>query len=289
MMSSPTRILTGIPFLAAVALSAATLPADLQVDLLFPRNDTTYAPTQWFPVVFGVKNLDAVWPLDISLGVTVIDHEFRRNGGGPDWQYQQGSLTFTEALKSTAPGEFFFHMPAFNMTNGTTGSYTVLWDLRFHYRCFDNSTDTKAGDASTDGWSNSPNGYRSRSIEFHTAPGAQLPDIEATVNSCPDPDPETSTAVRVTKVDETPWQYPAEPCPWLETDLAPAKCAFQPVAKEVTANVSAAVLSRMGCEDGSWQEMTTPCAKRSMAPPRPGNLLSLGCVLAFPSALFHLL
>ena len=282
-MSSPTRILAVAPLLAAVALSARSLPADLQVDLLFPRNDTIYAPTQWFPVVFGVKNLDAVWPLDVSLGVTVTDHEFTRNGGGPDWQYQFGSLTFTEALESTAPGEFFFHIPAFNMTNGTTGSYTVAWQLNFRHRCFDNSTDE------ADGWSNSPNGYRSRYIEFHTAPGAQLPDIEATVNSCPDPSPETSAAVRVTKVGETHWKYPAEPCPWLETDSVPAKCAFQPVAKELAANVSAAMLSRMGCEEGSWQEMATPCAKRSMASPRPGNLLGLGCVLALPLALFHVL
>ena len=284
MISSPTRILAGVPFLAAVALSAPSLPADLQVDLLFPLNNTIYAPTQWFPVVFGVKNLNAVWPLDVSLGVTVTDHEFRRNSGGPDWQYQHGSLSFTEAVKSTAPGEFFFHIPAFNMTNGTTGSYTVAWELKFRHRCFDNGTDKKA-----DGWSNSPNGYRSRYIDFHTAPGAQLPDIEATVNSCPDPSPETSAAVRVTKVGETHWKYPAEPCPWLETDLAPVKCAFEPVAKELAANVSAAVLSRTGCEEGSWQEMTTPCAKRSMASPPPGNHWGLGWVLALPPALSHLL
>lgn len=43
-----------------------SLPLDVQVDLLFPRNDT-YASTQYSPIVFGMQNLDAIWPLNIWL------------------------------------------------------------------------------------------------------------------------------------------------------------------------------------------------------------------------------
>ena len=56
--------------LARVANAERKLPADLQVDLIFPRNET-YAPTQLFPIVFGVNNLDAIWPLQLMIKVSV--------------------------------------------------------------------------------------------------------------------------------------------------------------------------------------------------------------------------
>jgi hypothetical protein len=71
-MFSSIRLLGVIPLLASATMAERSLPADLQVDLIFPRHDTTYTPTQWFPVVFGVKNLDAVW----SMGINKADIEF---------------------------------------------------------------------------------------------------------------------------------------------------------------------------------------------------------------------
>ena len=272
-------------------MAERSLPADLQVDLIFPRHDTTYTPAQWFPVVFGVKNLDAVWPMGISLGVSVIENEYRKNRTGPSWKYQLASIDFAKAFDSTTPGEYVFYIPAVNMTNGTTSSYTVAWELGISHRCFDNSTDRKE-DGPWDGWSNSPNGYARRRIVFHTAPGGQLPDVEATVNSCPEPDLDSSTAVRVTKMGETHWKYPAEPCPWLETDIKPSRCAFQPVAKELAANVSDAMLSEMRCKEGSWQTVTTPCPREeSMASSLFPMSVGLSYMLALSSgfALFNVL
>ncbi|KAK6850287.1 hypothetical protein PG995_014120 [Apiospora arundinis] len=258
-----------------------SLPADLQVDLIFPRDGMTYAPTQWFPIVFGVKNLDAVWPMGISLGVSVIDKQFWKNESSHSWQYELPSVIIDQVLNSTTPGEYFFHIPAVNMTNGTTSSYSVAWELNIRYRCFENSTDRREETPVRDGWSNSPNGYARRAIKFHTAPGAQLPDIEATVNSCPEPDVNSSTAVRVTKMGETHWKYPREPCPWLETDIRPSKCAFQPAAKELAANVSEAMLAKMRCKEGSWQTITAPCPRESMA----SSLYIMGVGLSYMLAL----
>ncbi|KAK7926538.1 hypothetical protein PG985_003536 [Apiospora marii] len=273
-------------------MAERSLPADLQVDLLFPRHNATYTPTQWFPVVFGVKNLDAVWSMGIWLAVSVMDNEYRTNRTGAYWQYELASIDFANAFNSTTtPGEYFFHIPAVNMTNGTTGSYTVGWELGISHRCFDNSTDRKE-DGRWPGWSNSPNGYAHRRIVFHTAPGGQVPDVEATVNSCPEPDVDSSTAVRVTKMGETHWKYPAEPCPWLDTDIKPDRCAFQPVAKELAANVSEAMLSEMRCKEGSWQTITAPCPReKSMASSL--YVMSVGLsymlFLSFGFALFNVL
>lgn len=53
-----------------VVTAERKFPTDLQVDLIFPRNET-YAPTQLLPIVFGLNNFDAVWPLDMHLTVRV--------------------------------------------------------------------------------------------------------------------------------------------------------------------------------------------------------------------------
>ncbi|KAK8849168.1 lysM domain-containing protein [Apiospora arundinis] len=286
------RLLGVIPLLASATMAERSLPADLQVDLIFPQHNTTYTPAQWFPVVFGAKNLDAVWPMGISLGVEVIDNEYRKIRKGPSWKYELASIDFTRALNSTTPGEYVFHIPAVNMTNGTTGSYTVAWELNIEYRCFENSTDRREEHRpAREGWSNSPNGYARRFINFHTAPGGQVPDIEATVNSCQEPNVNSSTAVRVTKMGETHWKYPREPCPWLETDIRPSKCAFQPAAKELAANVSEAMLAKMRCKEGSWQTITAPCPRKSTASSLyiMGVSLSYMLALSFGFALFIVL
>lgn len=55
---------------AGVASAGRKLPADIQVDLVFPRNET-YAPTQMFPTVFAIDNFDSATPLDLYISLTV--------------------------------------------------------------------------------------------------------------------------------------------------------------------------------------------------------------------------
>ena len=247
-----------------VANAERKLPADLQVELLFPRNET-YAPTQLFPIVFGIKNLDAVWPLDLKIWAQIQQLNWPENITEPYWTTLPISLYSDDLKKAVgeAPDTHYFHYPAVNMTNGTTGNFMILWEAVLPAQCFANSTDPEDDDGGY-GWSNSPDGYASRGIQFSTAPGAQLPDIEALVDSCPELDSENSVAFRITEVRKTYGE--GKTCPVLDTDVKPTKCAFKSAAKELAANVSAAMLHEMRCEEGTWQTIKSPCPREeSMA------------------------
>ena len=272
---------------ARVANAQRELPADFQVDLIFPRNET-YAPTQLFPIVFGVNNLDAVWPLDLRLSVSVESTGVPPEDGRPSWMWQDVSLSsggLSEAV-GDEPDTHFFHFPAVNMTNGTTDSFQILWTFILPERCFANNTDPTA-DTGGSGWTNSPNGYASRALRFSTAPGAQSPDIEATVNSCRDPDEETSAAVRVTEVRRT--HNEGRPCPVFDTNIKPAKCAFKSAAKELAKEVSAGMLDEMRCEEGDWQTITAPCSKEESRGSRSAGFSVTWAVLALAFAVSSIL
>jgi hypothetical protein len=271
-----------------VANAERKLPADLQVDLIFPRNET-YAPTQLFPIVFGVNNLDAVWPLGIRLAVTVESIGVSPEGGRPSWMWQDVSLNYGQFAEAVGqvPSKRFFHFPAVNMTNGTTDSFQVLWNVILADRCFANNTDPEDDDGG-DGWWNSPDGFASRGVRFSTAPGAQRPDIEAAVTSCPEPNEDNSAAIRITDVRTTYDEH--KPCPVLDTNVKPTKCVFKSTAKELAANVSAAMLREMGCQEGNWQTITAPCPREeSIASPQAAGFGVRWVLLALTVAVSNIL
>ncbi|KAL0941340.1 uncharacterized protein CTRU02_204103 [Colletotrichum truncatum] len=240
------------------------LPANLQVDLVFPRANETYSPTQWFPIVFDVTNLDAVWPLDLYVDIEIYSMAWRINGtGSSSWQDVAPRIDralLQETFNSTAPGRHFFHTSIVNMTNATTDQYVVRWALNLGPRCFDHGTIDEKG------WSSGPKSGGNRVIVFNTSPNGQLPDIEATMDACPVSNDENSVAVRVTDA-----KYPSElldedgrqeMCPVFTTGIQPETCIYKPLASELAANVSAKILDQMGCQEGTWQTITAPCQKK---------------------------
>ena len=97
---------------------------------------------------------------------------------------------------------------------------------------------------------------------FSTEPGAKLPDIEATVNSCSEHNANNSAAVRVTDMEMT--HGPGHqgkgprPCPVLEA-IEPAKCIFESSAKDLAANVDEEMLDKTRCDEGDWKKLTALC------------------------------
>ncbi|KAH0438172.1 LysM domain-containing protein [Colletotrichum camelliae] len=246
---------------AGVVNAVRQLPAELEVDLIFPRDNETYAPTQLLPIVFGFNNLDAVWTLNIGLDVSVASIGDDFNQSRPHWKHRWvGFLSdWLDDIVGDSPPRRYLHIESVNMTNGTADSFKLLWEVKFPYRCFANN-DTESR------WSNGP-GYASRGIFFQTADGAQRPDVEAAANSCEESDENTSAAVRIADFKKNSYD---KPCPVFDTDVKP-KCAFKSAAKEVAANVSAAMLRRMRCEEGEWQTITAPCPRKE----------SKGCAAGF--------
>jgi hypothetical protein len=253
-------------WLAGMANAERILPADLQIDLIFPLNET-YAPTQLFPIVFGLNNIDAVWPLEMSLTVRIKSLAMTHGFEGPSWAAQEASLGYSDlqvAFEQAPQKQLYFHFPAINMTNGTTDSYLIMWDAEIPSWCLANDSNPDEYLQGVVAWSDQPARLKSRVVQFSTAPGAQLPDIEATVNSCPERNGNNSAAIRVTDVKTVADSHKS--CPVIGAAIKPNTCVFKSAAKELAANVSTALLHEMRCDKGDWRTITAPCPRgESMA------------------------
>jgi hypothetical protein len=73
------------------AAEPAVAAGVVEIDLVFPRNET-YAPTQWMPVVFAVRNTELARYLIPSMSYSV------RNSSSPRWET---NVRFGHDLKST--------------------------------------------------------------------------------------------------------------------------------------------------------------------------------------------
>ncbi|KLU90143.1 hypothetical protein MAPG_09109 [Magnaporthiopsis poae ATCC 64411] len=247
------------PVAASLANAEQQSHVDVQFDLVFPRHNETYAPTQLFPIVFAMQNADGILPtlrtdgFRVSLGVWTDDWRSpRRNRSLGSWGFARKDFFSRdfEAAAIPVPAARFAHLPPINMTNGTTGTYYLAWNIFVSNKCHPPGEKIN----------NSTWGY-SGGIHFSTAPGAQLPDIEASLNSCPEPDASSSIGLNVKT-------FPSdEGCPAFLGASPPIKCGYKPFAKDLAANVSAAMLRKMGCEEGTWQTITAPCPSK----PKPNG------------------
>lgn len=59
-------VLLPVVLLGVARVGATTFPATVEVDLIFPRNDT-YGPSVLFPIVFAIQNIALAPSLDPSI------------------------------------------------------------------------------------------------------------------------------------------------------------------------------------------------------------------------------
>lgn len=258
--------------LAQLARAAdASLPA-MEFDLVFPRNET-YAPTQYFPLVLAVRNPIATWPLGLHLKMVIWPDSDELPPFNSTFEFPAREDA-TSGLPSSAPN--FFFIAGTPYTNGTVGGFTVLWSMFLKYTCREPGV---------------VNNWGEFNVRFSTALGAPLPDIEAAVNDCLKP---TSTLVLAQN-----GFFDGE-CPLLSTNVTNASnistpaaadlCGLKPVAKELAANVSTAMLGLMECSEGTWQNITQHCTPKPTAKsggsrwtpgPEMGWMLLLAAAYAF--------
>ncbi|KAL8310458.1 hypothetical protein RB597_010339 [Gaeumannomyces tritici] len=265
----PSTFLAIAPIAASLTNAQQKLPNNVQFDLLFPQPNETYAPTQYFPIVFGIQNADGVLPILPKDGLSVIIEvwadDYRRNSSVSGWGHVSERFNSNDFKRAPFPSSaaHFIHYPPINMTNGTTKSYYVNWHV-----VADNKCNPQNGDLGNDTWSHW------NFIRFNTAPGAQLPDIAASIDSCPEPHNSTSITLDV---------KPGEPndrCPTFHTTPSTIKCGYKPLAKDLAANVSAAMLGKMGCDEGDWRTISTPCPPKAKQSGGPWAAATTGAVWA---------
>ncbi|TLD25412.1 hypothetical protein PspLS_05915 [Pyricularia sp. CBS 133598] len=251
------------------------LPADVQVDLIFPVANQTYAPTEWFPIVFAFRNLDQISmnALNISLGINShSEAAWKSNNTGNSWWSQISSIQAEDwaKIEIPPPGTPFIYTAPISILNMTNGSDTIYvsWNLRLDQRCFLNGTDPRYDLRNGLGGMDSVGG-----IKFHSAPDGETLSIEKTLNSCRDLDHKTSFAFRVLEEKKSFWKGghnqvklvtpEGRPCSIVDTDIPRMGCIYEPFAKEIAANVTRDISGRMRCTDGQWSYNRESCFKTS--------------------------
>ncbi|KAK6840396.1 hypothetical protein PG995_016150 [Apiospora arundinis] len=236
-----------LAFLPVAALTNAN-PEDsgihqsgvLEFDLVFPRSET-YASTQYFPLVLAVRNATAAWPHGLRVVYRVWPHSLEAPPYEGLFEIPRTGGTF--GPPPTAPN--YFVIAGSNLMNATIGGFTLIWTVSMLNTC----RDDPFGDQSTRSYHS-----KEHNVKFTIAEGAPLPDIEAAVNACPIPD--SVLAI-------TPHGWRDGVCPIISSnDTSPSNatpCGLKPIAKELSGEVSEAMLGLMGCSEGTWQTIKAPC------------------------------
>jgi hypothetical protein len=149
--------------LTVTAAKNVTYPAMVEVDVVFPRNDT-YGPAPVFPFVFAVQNLaaaSAITPIEVFWGL--IKHGSDQTLGG------------NQTLDTTDSANLHYANLWTRQLNGTesAGTYELFWNV-YYYKCL--------GEKSNPGTSS---GSQGGSFVFTLEAGAQQPDLATVLDACP--------------------------------------------------------------------------------------------------------
>ena len=149
--------------LSAAAAADVTFPATVEVDFVFPRNET-YAPTPVFPIVFAIQNLPAaspIGPLEITWTILKI---------GSD-QPPFGEPIVVNNTDSTDPHYVNLWTGALDGADAA-GTYQLYWMVTY-MRCLGKEDAGLISDG------------REHNFTFTLDPGAQQPDLSANLDACP--------------------------------------------------------------------------------------------------------
>lgn len=117
-LSAPSALLAGAILCLATVVRAAGV---VEIDIVFPRNNQTYAPTSHFPIVFALQNPDLATHLDPYL------QYFIRNGSDLEASYGYGNNRLAQANSSADP-RFSYHYATMDTEGRHELFVTVHWN-----------------------------------------------------------------------------------------------------------------------------------------------------------------
>lgn len=257
-------------------VAAQKFPAKVQVDLIFPKNET-YAPTSYFPIVYAVKNFPLAAPLDFDIyGSVKTERAYRYeidsweyNHDWDIWGFPDRYQGFGRWGESQDADPLFFVASISEITNGTDTHFRIEWSVDMD-NCTELDRIENPGEVDSDGnifWIS-----QDELLEFSVAPDGKVPDIEEAIRSCG----YQSIAIDLEGTST------GSGCGDLRNATPTDQCGvLSDYAEEVATNVSTRVLDRLGCKEGTWQEMREDCPDLA-ARHWPGNglvVLVAGVVL----------
>ncbi|EFZ03084.1 hypothetical protein X797_005831 [Metarhizium robertsii] len=222
----------------------ASKPETVEVDLVFPHNDT-YAPAALMPLVFAVQNFPASRPLFLQIDFDIFHT--------PSWNttIQQGIIFLNHANYSTNASTLHFVYDWTTRLNNTEGSWAMWWGV-YSANCTD--TGRAPGPLKLD------LNYKRNLVHFSTKHGAQQPDLVAASKDgvC---DKTTGVAFNITEVKEVSWfnrqSVDHDVCPI----LAPEAPKPNPCLAKVNATTASSILYDIesnACMKGLNPNVTCP-------------------------------
>lgn len=155
--------------LAIPAVADVTLPATVEIDLVFPRNGSSFKPGPKFPVVFAVQNAPAAASLDLlvevllhnsSRGLLHLEHLATLNAS---------NSTTAASFAPNAPSTFYWHFATDKLQGTTPTDWSISWAI-----LASNCSAAADSDSSDD---NNPKD--AGLIHFSTNTNAAAPDLVA--------------------------------------------------------------------------------------------------------------
>ena len=208
----------------------ATAADTLEISMVFPRPDTTYAPTPNMPIVFAVRNADRARDLHAAIQLEIHDDATRSEG-----QYHYIYLT---NQSTTTADEIQFR---YNFTTlfATENNWSMAWWL--HWR----SCEPDAPNPDLESTSQySDFNY----LSFRTSKGGQAPDLEAAAaaaaKSCPNGDGLAFTLPTEAKLLASPIRtYPDSPltkCLLVKSSTTASEACLATINAAAAASISSA-------------------------------------------------
>jgi hypothetical protein len=155
----PLFALVALLLCVAVPAFATTFPTTVEVDLIFPRNDT-YGPTALFPFVFAFQNALLAPSLDPGFDIELREVMSPNSTG-------YGLAIDLSATNFSRSDPLYVYS---SITNLPAAAYRLAWSFGAS-NCSDQGTFTLGG------------GFRENSVEFTIQAGAQRPDLVSTATS----------------------------------------------------------------------------------------------------------
>ncbi|KAK1977222.1 hypothetical protein LZ30DRAFT_785048 [Colletotrichum cereale] len=228
------------------------LPSSIEVDLIFPRNDTVYKPVWPFPIVFAVRNASQLWQSDDEFFDFWVKWELT---GYTDINDSDTSLLFSSGVwktdKNATTDNTFTIIDASrrDLVSATQRQFQLKYTTTMFAGCPINATsegaDSKPQDVSHDG-----------RVVFTTDPDAgQIPAIAGPADECP-------AFVGSFEITDARHDW-GTLCPVVSRD-SPASQACNLKMDEALANeVSGAMLDRANCPRGTWPDPEGKLSRRS--------------------------
>ncbi|EFQ29437.1 hypothetical protein CGRA01v4_05218 [Colletotrichum graminicola] len=218
------------------------LPSSIEVDLIFPRNDTVYKPVWPFPIVFAVRNASQLWQSDDEFFTFWVKWELT---GYTDINSSDTSLLFTSGVWKTGKNATtdstltVIDASRRNLVNATQRQFKLKYTTTMFSGCPLNVTsagvDSKPRGVSYDG-----------EVLFMTDPDAgQIPSIA---------DPEDCPAFVGSFEVTDARQHWGSICPVVSQKSPPSQACGLKMDEALANKVSEAMLDRANCPRGTWPD-----------------------------------